>query len=144
MDELVSGSMARQRFPMLLLAAFAGLALALASVGTYGVISYGTARRVHEIGIRMALGAERRRISRMVVGNGFRLALAGIVIGTGAVAVIARAYPVFSQLLYGVAVLDPVTMAVASLILICSALAAAYVPARRAARIDPIVALRHE
>lgn len=144
MQELVSGSMGRQRFPMLLLVAFAGLALVLASVGTYGVISYSTTRRVHEIGIRMALGAEKRDVLRMVIGQGFQLALIGVGIGGAAGLVLARALSSFSHLLYGVKAIDPLTFVGASLVLISADIVACYVPARRAACLDPMTALRHE
>jgi putative ABC transport system permease protein len=136
--------MGRQRFPELLLVAFAALALVLACVGTYGVISYSTARRAHEIGIRMALGAERRRVLRMIVGQGLGLALAGIAIGSMAAIVLARALTGFSRLLYGVGATDPWTIAAVSLVLIAAVVLACYIPARRAARLDPMIALRHE
>jgi len=144
MQEIVLGSMGRQRFPMLLLVAFAVLALLLAFVGTYGVISYSTTRRVHEIGIRMALGAEKHDVLRMVIGQGFRLALMGVAIGAAAGLVLARVLSSFSHLLYGVRAMDPLTFAGASLVLISAAIVACYVPARRAARLDPMIALRNE
>jgi ABC-type lipoprotein release transport system permease subunit len=144
MQELVSGSMGRQRFPMLLLVAFAVLALLLAFVGTYGVISYATTRRVHEIGIRMALGAVKRDVLRMVIGQGLRLALAGIVIGVAAALMVTRLLSSFSHLLYGVGASDPVTFSAVSLMLTGVAVLACYIPARRAARLDPMIALRHE
>jgi putative ABC transport system permease protein len=144
MQELVSGSMARQRFPMLLLVAFAALALVLAAVGTYGVISYSTTQREHEIGIHMALGAERRDVLRMVVQQGLRMALSGVAIGVAVVLVLARVLSRFSQLLYRVDATDPLTVMGVSLLLVGSALLACYIPARRAARLDPMIALRHE
>jgi predicted permease len=144
MQEIVSGSMGRQRFPMLILAAFAVLALLLAFVGTYGVISYATTRRAHEIGIRMALGAEKRDVLQMVIGQGVRLGLVGVTIGATAGLVLARALSSFSHLLYGVSAMDPLTFAGSSLVLICATVAACYVPARRAARLDPMSALRDE
>jgi putative ABC transport system permease protein len=143
-QELVSGSMDRQRFPMLLLAAFAILALLLASVGTYGVISYATARRTREIGIRMALGARREDVLRTVIGQGIRLALLGVAIGAVAALVLARVLSTFSRLLYRVRVTDPLTFVAASLVLISAALLACYLPARRAAKVDPMIALRYE
>lgn len=142
--EIVSESMASQRFPMILLGAFAGLALLLASVGMYGVISYSVAQRVHEIGIRMALGAEKRNIFRMIVGKGVRLAIAGLAIGTGAALALARLLRSFSQLLFGVETGDPATFAAVSVILTAVAILACSIPARRAMRVDPMVALRHE
>jgi putative ABC transport system permease protein len=144
MQELVSGSMGRQRLPMILLVAFAVLALLLAFVGTYGVISYSTARREHEIGIRMALGAGKRDILRMVVGQGFRLAFIGIGIGAVTALVLARALAGFSRLLYGVGASDPFSFLVTSLVLVGAVILACYVPARRSARLDPVSALRHE
>jgi putative ABC transport system permease protein len=144
MEELVSGSMARQRFPMLLLVAFAVLALVLAAVGIYGVISYSVAQRVRELGIRMALGAEKRDIFRMVIGYGLRLALAGLAIGIVAASILTRLLASFSHLLYGVGASDPATFAVLSLVLTSVSILACYIPARRAAKVDPMVALRHE
>ncbi len=102
MRDLVSGSMARQRFPMILLVAFAVLALLLATVGIYGVISYSTAQRVPEIGIRMALGAAKRDVLQMLLGQGLRLALAGVAIGAVAASILTRVLSSFSHLLYGV------------------------------------------
>jgi putative ABC transport system permease protein len=144
MQEIASESMSSQRFPMIHLGVFAGLALLLASVGIYGVISYSVAQRLHEIGIRMALGAERRDVFRMVIGQGFQLALAGLAIGAAATLVLTRLLSSFSQLLYGVGAGDPLTFAVVSLILTGVAILACYVPARRAMRVDPMIALRYE
>ncbi len=144
MQELVSGSMSRQRLPMILLVAFAILALLLAFVGTYGVISCSTARREHEIGIRIALGAARGDILRMVFGRGFRLALAGVGIGAVSAMVLARVLASFSRLLYGVGASDPSSFLMPSAVLIAAVILACYVPARRSARVDPISALRHE
>ena len=144
MRSLVSRSMSRQRFPMILLVAFAALALLLASVGIYGVLSYSTARRVPEIGVRMALGAERRDVVQMLVGQGLRLALAGIAIGAVAASILTRTLSSFSHLLYGVRASDPVTFVVVSACLVVAALLACYIPARRAAEVDPSAALRAE
>jgi predicted permease len=144
MPELVLRSMGRQRFPMLLLVAFAALALVLAFVGIFGVISYSTARRVKEIGIRMALGATRSNILRMVVGEGLRLAVAGVVTGMAAALVLARVVSRFSRLLYGVRSGDPVILLSVSVLLIGAALAACYIPARRAAGLEPTDSLRQE
>jgi predicted permease len=144
MREVVSASMASQRFPMILLAAFAALALLLASVGIYGVISYSMTQRVREIGIRMALGAEKRDVLGMVIGQGLRLAVAGVAIGAVASLVFARVLASFSHLLYGVGAQDPLTLIAVSLVLISVAVIAGYVPARRAARVDPMAALRNE
>lgn len=142
--DLVSGSMARQRFPMILLVAFAALALLLATIGIYGVISYSTARRVPEIGIRMALGAEKWDVLQMIVGHGLRLALAGIVTGAFAALILTRVLSSFSRLLYGVRETDPLTFVAVSACLMLAVLLACYIPARRAAQLDPMTALRHE
>lgn len=144
MPELLSRSMGRQRFPMLLLAAFAVLALVLEFVGILGVISYSTARRVKEIGIRMALGATRPNILRMVVAEGLRLAVAGVVIGMAATLALTRVVSRFSSLLYGVRTGDPVTLVTVSVLLIGAALLACYIPARRAASLEPTESLRQE
>jgi predicted permease len=144
MHQIASESMASQRFPMILLAAFAGLALLLASIGIYGVITYSVAQRVPELGIRMALGAEKRDIFRMVIGHGLRLTLAGLTAGVFAALILARVLSAFSHLLYGVSTSDPVTFFVLSVLLTAVAILACYVPARRAANVDTMVALRHE
>jgi len=144
MRELVSGSMARQRFPMLLLVAFAALALLLAWVGIYGVIAYSTARRGNEIGIRIALGAVKWDVLRLVLGRGLRLAAIGVAIGTGASLVLAKVVSSFSNLLYGVRASDPAILAAVSILLIVAAGVACYIPARRAASVDPTIALRQE
>jgi predicted permease len=144
MREIVARSMTSERFIMILLGAFAGLALLLASVGMYGVISYSMSRRVREIGIRMALGAERSDVLRIVIGQGVRLALAGVAIGAAAALILTRLLSSFSHLLYGIGASDPFTFVAVSLVLISAALLACYFPARRAATVDPIVALRYE
>jgi predicted permease len=144
MQEALSQSLSSQRFPMILLGVFAGLALLLASIGIYGVISYSVIQRVHEIGIRMALGAERRDVFRMVIGQGLRLALAGVAIGAATALVLARLLSSFSHLLYGVGARDPVTFLAVSVALTGVAILACYIPARRAMSVDPMVALRHE
>jgi predicted permease len=144
MQEIVSESMSSQRFPMILLAGFAGLALLLASVGIYGVISYSVTQRVHEIGIRMALGAHQQDVLRLVIGQGLRLAVAGLAIGATAALILARLLPSFSDLLYGVGASDPMTFGIVSFLLTGVAILACYIPARRAAKVDPMVALRHE
>jgi len=144
MQQLVSESMSAQRFPMILLGTFAGLALLLASIGIYGVISYSVTQRVHEIGIRMALGAEKRDVFRMVVGQGLGLALAGLAIGVVAALILTRLLSSFSLLLYGVGASDPATFITVSVMLLFVAVAACYIPTRRAMRVDPMVALRYE
>jgi predicted permease len=144
MEDIISKSIAGRRFPMVLLGAFAGLALILATVGIYGVISYVTAERVYEIGIRMALGAEKKDVLRMVIAQGLRLALVGVATGTVATLVLGPVVSSFSHLLYGIRPWDPVTLIAVSFVLLSAAMLACYVPARRAAGVDPIVALRHD
>jgi predicted permease len=144
MQQIISDSMSAQRFPTILLGAFAGLALLLASVGIYGMISYSVTQRVQEIGIRMALGAHRRDVIQMVLGQGLRMIAVGIGIGAGAALILNRLWSSFSSLLYGVRASDPLTFLAVSLVLSCVALLACYAPARRAASVDPMVALRYE
>ncbi len=138
---LVDESMAQARFSMLLLGAFGGLAVALAAVGMYGVISYSVSQRTQEIGIRMALGAERGSVFTMVLGQGARLAGMGVGIG---IAAAFGATHMMSSYLYGVGATDPLTFAAVSLLLGAIALLACYLPARRATRVDPMIALRYE
>jgi predicted permease len=141
MDEIVARSVRAQRFSMILLGAFAALALLLAAIGIYGVISYLVGQRVNEIGVRMALGAQQKDILRLVVGDGARLALigagAGILLALGVTRLMANQ-------LYGVSTTDPLTFAGVAALLVAVALFACYIPARRAMRVDPMVALRHE
>jgi putative ABC transport system permease protein len=144
MQEIASQSMSSQRFPMILLGAFAALALLLATVGIYGVISYSVTQRTHEIGVRMALGAEKQRIFRMIIGQGLRLAAIGLILGAAATLALARTLLSFSGLLYGVGASDPLTFITVSLLLTGIAVLACYVPARRATRVDPMVALHYE
>ncbi len=144
MQQIVSQSMSSQRYPMILLGVFAGLALLLASVGLYGVISYSVAQRVHEIGIRIALGATRWDVFRMVIGHGLRLALVGLAIGAVTAFILTRLVSSFSHLLYGVGTNDPLTFIAVSVLLTVVAVLACYIPARRATRVDPMVALRHD
>src|SRR5215471_6271302 len=120
------------------------IVVALASVGIFGVISYSVAQRLHEIGIRMALGAEKQNIFRMVVGHGLRLALAGLALGAAATLILIQLLSSFSQLLYGVGASDPATFISVSAVLIGVAILASYLPAQRATRVDPMAALRHE
>src|SRR5262249_49954666 len=141
MDSLVARSLASRRFAMILFAAFAALALVLASIGIYGVISYVVGQRTHEIGIRMALGARRGHMLKIVLGQGARLALLGLMIGLAAAAGLTR---LMGSILYGVSPTDPFTFAAVALVLPLVALAACYIPARRAMRVNSIVALRYE
>ena len=141
MSEVVTDSSSQQRFLALLLGLFAGLALVLAAVGIYGVISYSVAQRTHELGIRIALGAGRHTLLRMVLGEGLRLALAGVVAGLAGAWSLSR---FLASLLYGVKPDDPLTFAAVPLVLLSVALLACYIPARRATAIDPMRALRCE
>ena len=141
MDSIVSGSIATKRFSMFLLSVFAALALLLSAVGIYGVISYLAGQRVHEIGIRMALGAQQRDVLRLVIGEGARMALIGIAAGLVAAVAMTR---LMANMLYGVTTHDPLTFFGVTIVLAGVALAACYIPARRAVRVDPIVALRYE
>jgi putative ABC transport system permease protein len=141
MQELLSNSVATRRMTLVLLGLFSGLALILGAIGIYGVISYSVAQRTHEIGIRMALGAPRRDVFRMVVGQGLKLAGLGIAIGIVGAFGLAR---LMYSLLYGISASDFETFAGVSLLLALVAVLACYVPARRAMRVDPTVALRYE
>jgi putative ABC transport system permease protein len=144
MQEIVSESMSSQQSTMILLSAFAGLALLLASIGIYGVLSYSVALRTNEIGIRMTLGAEKRTVFRMVIAHGLRLALVGLAIGAVAALTLTRVLSSFSHLLYGVGAGDPLTFLAVSLVLLVVVVSACYIPARRAMRVDPMTALRYE
>jgi predicted permease len=141
MNEVVADSFAARRLSMILLGAFAALALLLACVGIYGVISYLVGQRTLEIGVRVALGAQRGDVLRLIMGQGARMALIGVAIGAGAALGLTR---LMASQLFGVSAHDPLTFAEVALLLIMVAVAACYVPARRAMRVDPMVALRHE
>lgn len=141
MAEIVSGSMARERFTVLLLGVFAAVALLLAAVGVYGVISYSVTQRTHEFGIRIALGASSLELVKMVIAQGMKIVVAGLVIGIIAALALTR---VMASLLYGVSPFDPITFCSVPLLLAIVALVACYIPARRTTKIDPITALRYE
>jgi putative ABC transport system permease protein len=141
MEDLVGVSLAQQRFNTLLLGLFAALALFLAAVGIYGMMAYSVGQRMHEIGIYIALGAQRRDVLRLVLGDGAKLAFFGIAIGIAGAIALTR---VMTSLLFEVKPTDPETFAVVAILLAIVALAACYVPTRRAMRVDPVVALRYE
>ncbi len=141
MDETIAKTLAERRYSMILLGGFAILALILASVGIYGVVSYVVGQQTHEIGIRMALGARRVEVLRLVIGNGARLVLVGIVAGAAVAVALTR---LMTSLLFDVSATDPLTFASVAILLLFVALMACAVPARRASRVDPIVALRYE
>ena len=140
MEDYLDAAVSQRRLSMFLLSAFAGFATFLAAVGIYGLMSYGVAQRSHEIGIRMALGAERRDIVRLILGQGMRLTLLGAVIG-GAASIAAMRW--IASELYGVRAFDPATLVSVIAFLIIVALIACYVPARRATKVDPMSALRY-
>lgn len=141
MEQYVSESVTDQRLAVFLLAAFAGLALILAAVGIYGVISYSVSQRTHEIGVRAALGAQQGDILRLVMGQGLRLVLLGAIAGIISALALTR---LMASLLYGVNPADPLTLIVVSFVLTAAAMLACYIPARRATKVDPTIALRHE
>jgi len=141
MDELVGRSIAERRFTMLLLAAFAGVAVLLAAVGVYGVLAYLVSQRTQEIGVRLAMGAAPGDVARLFLREGARLIVAGLIAGLAGAIAATRA---MSTLLFGVSARDPVTFAAVAGALALVALLASYIPARRAARVDPMVALRND
>lgn len=141
MEAILADSIARQRFSMVLLAIFAGVALVLAGVGIYGVTSYSVAQRTREIGIRMALGAQTAAVLKLALGYGMKLVIIGIAIGLVAAFALTR---LMSTLLFGVTATDPITFTLISLLLIFVAALASYIPARRATKVDPMIALRYE
>jgi putative ABC transport system permease protein len=137
----VSESVAQRRFSMLLLTAFAAIALFLAAVGLYGVVAYTVSQRTQEIGLRMAIGAQRGDVLRLVVGGGMRLAFAGVAIGIACALALSQ---LVATMLYEVTPFDPASYSTTAIILLGVAALACYIPARRAMRVDPIVALRQE
>jgi putative ABC transport system permease protein len=141
MSAAVSDTVGVRRFAMAVLGLFAAVALLLALSGIYGVIAHAVAQRTHEIGIRMALGAAREDVLRMILGEGGRLALSGVVIGIGASFLLTQW---LRALLYGVSATDPVTFVAVALLLLLTAMFACWIPARRASRVDPMIALRSE
>jgi len=141
MEQRLAESVAPRRFQMLLFGAFAIVALVIAMVGIYGVISYAVSQRTHEIGIRMALGAQASDVLRMVVWRGMRLALIGVALGVAAALALTR---VMKNLLFNVSATDPATFALITLLLVGVALIASYIPAQRATKVDPLQALRHD
>jgi ABC-type antimicrobial peptide transport system permease subunit len=141
MQEVIAGTLAERRVSMIVLSVFAALALGLASMGIYGVISYLVGQRTHEIGIRMALGAKQSDVLGMVLREGMRMTVIGVAIGLIAAAGLTR---LMANLLFGVNATDPLTFAGVGVVLTLVALFASYLPARRAMKADPILALRHE
>jgi putative ABC transport system permease protein len=140
-EDVVSGSLAGRRFVLLLLGLFGGLALVLATTGVYGVIAYMASQRTPEIGVRMALGARGADVVRLFLRQGAIFAVAGIVAGLAAALALTR---LLGSLLYGIGAADPLSFALTTAVLLAAALVASWIPARRAARLDPMKALRHE
>jgi predicted permease len=141
LEEVVANSISAQRMTMVLLSVFSGLALVLSAIGIYGVISYLVGQRTHEIGIRVAMGASRKDVLRMILGDGMSIALAGAGVGVAAALGLTR---LISKMIYGVSAMDPATFAGVATLLMTVALVACYLPARRAMSVDPIVVLRYE
>ena len=141
MEDVIARSLTRDRFSVFVLGAFACLALMLAAVGLYGVVAYVVTQRTNEIGVRMALGAEPRGIQRLVVVQSLRMVFVGLGLGLAGAIVVTG---ILRSLLYEVQPRDPMTFAIVTLLLVVVALAAAFIPARRAARVDPVTALRAE
>ena len=140
MESTIAGSLAARRFAMTLLTIFAALAVLLSSIGIYGVISYLVGQRTHEIGVRIALEAQRADVLRLVLSEGAKMAALGVAIGIVALALTR----LMTNMLFGVSSTDPITFAGVAVLLVGVALFACYIPARRAMRVDPMVALRYE
>jgi putative ABC transport system permease protein len=141
MNQLMAISLASRRLTLVLLVSFAALALLLSGVGIYGVLSYSVRQRTSELGIRLALGAQAGDVLRMILTQGLKLALIGVVIGLAAAFALTRW---MESLLFGVRPTDPLTFGVIAVVLLCVSLLACYVPARRATKVDPLVALKHD
>jgi putative ABC transport system permease protein len=141
MEQIMATVTVQPRFNMILLGIFAAIALVLAAVGIYGVLSYSVTQRTHEIGLRLALGAQQGEVLKLVVSQGMILALLGVAIGLAASFALTR---LLTGLLYGVSATDPLTFIVIALLLTMVALMACWIPARRATKVDPMIALRHE
>jgi putative ABC transport system permease protein len=141
MDELLSRTLSEAKFSLLLFSLFAALALVLAAIGIYGVMATAVTQRTHEIGLRMALGAQKRDVLRLVIRQGMMLVLIGVVAGLASAVALTR---LMSTLLFGVSATDPMTLTLITLLLASVALLACYLPARRAAKVDPMIALRYE
>jgi predicted permease len=141
MNEVIAGSLAQRRFSMILLGSFAAVALLLATLGIYGVVSYLVGQRTHELGIRVALGATRSDILRLVLSQGMKMTLLGVAIGLLAALGLTR---LMTTMLFGISATDPLTFGFIALLLVVVALVACYIPARRATKVDPLVALRYE
>jgi putative ABC transport system permease protein len=141
LDSMITDALKRPRFNVALIGAFAGLGLLLASIGLYAVVSYSVTQRTHEIGVRVAVGADQLDILKLIVGQGMALTVSGVAIGLAAAFALTR---LMSGLLFGVGATDPITFAAISILLMLVSMLACYVPARRAMKVDPMVALRYE
>jgi putative ABC transport system permease protein len=141
LDTIAEAGLARQRFTLLMVGLFAVIALTLAAIGIYGVMSYLVAQRTHEMGIRLALGARQRSVMKLMLGQGMVLAGSGVAIGLAGAFALTR---LMASLLYGVSTTDPLTFLLIAMLFVGVALLACYIPARRASTVDPMVALRYE